>query len=131
MQPLEVLEDSLFKIEFMMSKDHVVYDRTDYTTLEFLGDVSALYGAVYAIAHFLAFTVLKTGVLLDNHLINGIFKNQTKFTFKQWLTSSMISVICGLCKKPSKYEEFQDRGLRRLATNLDVVHLIKNQFEIH
>jgi hypothetical protein len=39
-----------------------------------LGDVGALYGAAFSIAYFFAFNILRIGVLLDNHLINGIYR---------------------------------------------------------
>jgi hypothetical protein len=43
-----------------------------------MGDVSALYGAFSLVATSLLFTGLRGGVLLDNHLINGIFRERDK-----------------------------------------------------
>jgi hypothetical protein len=117
-----------------MTNDKVVYERSDYTLLQFLGDVSALYGAAYMIAHFLAFTVLQTGVLLENHLINGIFRSREvkdrtshiSHTFENWLMS--ISLI--MCRKRSRYRDFTKIGIRRLDSHLDIVHLVRKQVQI-
>lgn len=70
--------DAHFQLDFKMSRDQIAYDRHDYTALSFLADVSALLGAQYTIAYFMIFTVLQTGVLLDNHIINVIFRQRVK-----------------------------------------------------
>jgi hypothetical protein len=111
----------------------VLYERRNYTFLQFLGDLSALYSAAYAIAYFLAFTVLKTGVLLDNHLINGIFRSQEEdktkrlnHTFAKWLIS--LSVV--FCRKRSRYRDYTKAGFKRLDSHLDIVHLVRKQVQI-
>lgn len=50
------------------------YDRDEYTSLQFIGDVSALYQALYIIVSSLLFYGFSINVKLQNHLINGIFR---------------------------------------------------------
>lgn len=85
-----------------MSRDQTQTERTDYSFLQFMGDASAVYGALHAVGHVLLFTFLRADVVLDTHLLNAIFRKRpdrsnplktslVKTTFKEWLLASLCS----------------------------------------
>lgn len=114
-----------------MSRDQTFYDRADYTFLQFLGDVSAVKDALYSICSFIIFTLFKAGILLDNQLVNGIFRKhkperplQTK-RLNLTFTSQVLKEVFDCCYKRSKSQSIRKNGLDRVETQLDVVHLVR------
>lgn len=70
------------------------YDRDEYTSLQAIGDVSALYQALHILVSGVLFFVFRINVKLENHLINGVFRARSpddsmktlrlKETFWEW-----------------------------------------------
>ena len=42
-----------------------------------MGDVSAVFGALITVGNFLISFIFKFEILMENHLINGIYRQQT------------------------------------------------------
>lgn len=50
MQLLDPNKPELFKFKFNLKRDQTFYERTHYTVMQYLGDTSALYQALYSIS---------------------------------------------------------------------------------
>ena len=74
--PTEIFDDdpSLATLFFALSNDKYVYQRSNYSFLNFLGDVSALFDALGTIATVFLSFIIKYGVILDTYLVNSIFR---------------------------------------------------------
>jgi hypothetical protein len=55
-----------------LSINKISFERTNYTLLNFVGDIGALYSALTGIAS-LILTLLRTDVVMENHLLNQVF----------------------------------------------------------
>jgi hypothetical protein len=53
LQPYDNFRDGIFYFEITTSQDVTFYDRRDYSALELLGDVSAVYFALVSIFSFI------------------------------------------------------------------------------
>ncbi len=55
-----------------LSLDKILYERTNYTLLNFVGDIGALYSTLAGIASFIL-NLIRTDVVMENHLISQVF----------------------------------------------------------
>ncbi len=71
-----------------------MYERSDYTLLNLVGDVGALYSSLVSIASFIL-NLLSTDVVMENHLLNEVFTERApdhvqppiplRITYFDWL----------------------------------------------
>jgi hypothetical protein len=73
---------SLFTFELKVSTSSCEIGRENYTFLQFIGDVGALHSTLFTLIELFLSYVLSYGVLLDNHLINGLFRLQKNNSIK-------------------------------------------------
>lgn len=123
-----------FQVEFKLTLDQIAYARSDYNILQFLGDVGALYDALYKIAYFILMNILKVNVLLDNKILKATFKTKMpnlelrKITvsYCSWLAS--VILCCVKRNKTRTTRKIHKVGLRRIERELDVAHFLRSQF---
>lgn len=73
-------------------------ERTNYTILNFIGDVGALFGTLQMIASFILLKVFQIGALLENSIIKRVFvallrdftKVKINLTFADWWISQTV-----------------------------------------
>jgi hypothetical protein len=102
-----------------------ITERTDYTMLQFIGDVSALYSALHSIALFLLSYVFHFEILIEDFLINRIFRLPSliatdnfkifrpEFTYRKWLQSIFCYFCC--CISSIEKTKFRIRARQRKA----------------
>ena len=88
-------EDFIIKHRVFQTRETISYERTQLSFLTLLGDIGALQSALFDIAT-LILGYLKIGLVLDNSLINSIFRQRVdnttlktrkvRLTFGMWLT---------------------------------------------
>jgi hypothetical protein len=61
-------------MDFYLSISHGEITRESYTLLDFIGDIGALFDALIQIFAFALFNVLSFGVLLENSILEGVFR---------------------------------------------------------
>jgi hypothetical protein len=66
--------DALFYVNFKLTNNAVFYDRGEYSSLQFLGDVSALFEALMLIATAFLYWLWQIQVKLQNQVINGVYR---------------------------------------------------------
>jgi hypothetical protein len=96
-------------IVIQMTRDRTIYDRSDYTFLQFLGDISALYDAIHIGISILLVYGLQIGTILDNSILNRVFKKSKPFTYPRLCTN----------------KRFRKIGQRRIDRELDIEHFIR------
>lgn len=74
LEPEDNRYSTLFKFNMHLTRDVLVYERDEYTILEFIGDVSALYQALQMIGYSILLYVLRLDVLVQNKLLNSVFR---------------------------------------------------------
>jgi hypothetical protein len=116
-----------FQVEFKLTLDQIAYARSDYNLLQFLGDVGALYDALYKIAYFILMNILKVNVLLDNKILKATFKTKMPNLELRKITVSYCSWLASVilcCVKRNKTRKIHKVGLRRIERELDVAHFL-------
>jgi hypothetical protein len=66
--------NTLAQINFFLTLDRVVIERSDYTLLMFLGDTSATFGALQSIVGIFLLNIIRIQTMFDSYLINSVFK---------------------------------------------------------
>lgn len=122
----------------MQDNNQLTSTRENYTLFEFIGDVGALFGSLFSISNFILFQMLQVGVLLDNHLLMGVFRKlksksklfktaRLKLSFSEWL--QLMPSRCLNCLRLSKTQHRRTMlrrvGLRRIDRELDVVYFLR------
>jgi hypothetical protein len=68
----------MFRVDIFASNNYQVIERTNYTFLQFIGDVGALSDTLFKIVALILGSVFQLGFVLDSHLINGVFRMRGK-----------------------------------------------------
>ena len=102
-----------------------------------MGDVGALQSTLAIIFNTILVHHCQIGILLDNHLINGIFRKRDdvlktkrfKITFLEWLKQIPYELV-PRCRpfKRNKATLIRRVGIRRIERELDIVHFMRKQF---
>jgi hypothetical protein len=101
--PEDHFDDFYCSIKIDVTLDQTYYDRSDYTSLQFLGDIGAVYSALYVILGACLAYGFRIPLLMDNHLLNGVFKLKTNQPMKpKKLTMNYFKSVTSCCCK-SKY----------------------------
>lgn len=119
-------EPNYFTAHFVMNRNHDVFSRSNYTLLALLGDVGAVLDTLQKICAFLLLSIFKIGVLLENHLISGIFKKglpnykvkKIRLSYCNWLCWVLCFPLCFM--KRNEQNKIRDVGNRRIERELDV-----------
>jgi hypothetical protein len=110
------------------------YERSNYTLLNFVGDIGALFSTLSGIASFIL--TLFNDTIIKNHLINEIFKERScyqnqlpipiKITFYDWFKQVPHS-ICPNWRllKEHRLTKLRKVGLRRIERELDISRFIR------
>ena len=90
-----------------LSINKISYERTNYTLLNFVGDIGALYSTLTGIAS-LILTLLRTDVVMENHLLNEVFTERPldhtqppihlKITFYDWMKQILLTLFPKRCR---------------------------------
>jgi hypothetical protein len=109
-----------------MSKEYREIQRTDYSILQFVGDIGALQGTLFQVAPLLLSKIFWISFLLESHLINAIFRrrNESKNRYPRTHLEYFFSVLKNL-RNSSKFKHMSRLGLRRVDRELDVVYFIR------
>lgn len=67
---------NLFEVDIGLSVDSLAYDRSNYTLLQFLGDIGALSSALFTIGGFILTIFFQIDIILENHLLNEVFRER-------------------------------------------------------
>jgi hypothetical protein len=135
LQPYDNFRDGLFYFEISTSQHVTFYDRRDYSLLDFIGDVSAVYTALVSIFFFINQKVFMADNLRNNVIINEVFQfrdsskagQTTKFKLHQ--RRILLQTLCSFpfcCKnRKNKYlkqvKKTRKVALRRINRELDIV----------
>ena len=101
--------NNYFTFSIYMTRDSTIYERSDYTSLMFLGDVSALYGALQIAIAVLLRYVLRIDLLLDNSILNSVFRKDKPFKYPGVFESKILRKI----------------GQRRINKELDIEKFLR------
>ena len=127
---------------FKIGPNRIVYSRSVYTTLDWLGDVGGLLDALRLIGMFLCaiYTFIR-GDLLTYFLLNKLFKkvrhrnrsNNETDTIKEKITDiqnrepfTLRSKFCN-CMRKRKEKRLLDKGIEKAFKELEVDRFIKAQ----
>ncbi len=123
-----------------LSLDKILYERTNYSLLNLVGDIGALYSTLAGIASFIL-KLIRTDVVMENHLINKVFTERPlyhtqtfkhlKITYCDWIKQ----VPYGLCPnwrllREHRITKLRKVGLRRIERELDIARFIRKQIAI-
>lgn len=127
------LENSphIFQYRITVTNEIVVYDRTDYSLLQFIGDVGALQGTLQQVFALLIPFVFNLGWLLDAYIIKSVFRTSkltsTEKLDNEYPTNPFVYLHTCFCRS-AKYKRVKHIGkvaMRRIERELDVVHFLK------
>jgi hypothetical protein len=131
---------NLAQLNFFLSLDRVAIERSDYTLLNFLGDISATFGALSSIVGIFLVNVLRIQTMFDSYLINKVFRykkpgnNQLKtlkLSYSSWLCNKICKVIGPFSKfcNQSNFSKLDHKmrkiGTRRIDRELDIARFIR------
>lgn len=68
--------NAYLRFELFVSNDYLIIERTNYTVLQFIGDVGALSDTLIKIFAFVLAFFFRLSYLLDSHLFNGVFRQR-------------------------------------------------------
>ncbi len=89
-----------------LSINKISFERTNYALLNFVGDIGALYSTLASLAN-LILTLLRTDVVMENHLLNEVFTERPldhtkppiplKITFYDWMKQILLTLFPKRC----------------------------------
>ncbi len=65
---------NLIELGIGLSLNTLSYERSNYTLLNFIGDIGAFYSALMSIASFILTFIIRIEVFIEHHLLNEIFR---------------------------------------------------------
>lgn len=128
-----IKEPSYMRFYISLCLDKKTYSRNSYTTVDLLGNVAAFFLALYFICAFFIFLVLNGRVLLENLLMNRIFRRKisdsmqlayVKINYRQYALSVLTATCC--LRRP-RHVLWRTVALRRVNRELDLAHFIRKQ----
>ena len=66
--------DNLFELSLGLSVDSKNIERSNYTLLQFVGDVGALSTTLFTIGGFILSIFVRKNIVLENYLLNEVFR---------------------------------------------------------
>lgn len=66
--------DYLYHHYLNLSFDRTTYERQNYTLLQMIGDIGSLTSTLSLICEYLLKFIFQIGILLDNHILRGVFR---------------------------------------------------------
>jgi hypothetical protein len=65
---------NLIELYIGLSLNKLSYERSNYTLLNFIGDIGALYATIMSIASFILTFIFRIDVVIEHHLLNEVFR---------------------------------------------------------
>ena len=112
-----------FKMDFRVSNAIVYFEKDDFTLLQLLGDVTALYEGLFLLGTAFLFGCLQLKQKRENYLLSTVFRQTAQLKkVKIYFHQSMWHLFC--CRSESK--RVRKIMLARVSKELDVVRFVRN-----